>query len=87
MLNFINVESIRRKDNIVVTVGSKVHVRCRRRYVNYREYRQKKNGSSVFKRSARAFPGSFNSKIDRLFCGALVFRGGKDYNYVETIPL
>ena len=84
----INEASVRRGDDIVVTPGCKLHLDCRKRYINQHdiENQQKKSGSSILslKRSARMSTGPFNSKSDCFFCGTQVALGVSDYSYVRT---
>ena len=46
----INAASVKRKDNLVVAVGAKVHIICRQRYINEKDIKShvaKKSGDSA----------------------------------------
>ena len=74
--NGINEASAERDDVIVVTAGDKVHVSCRKRYVNRKyinsDVAKRSEGSMPAKRSTRQSSGGFNSDADCIFCGCTV---------------
>ena len=84
----INQASLQRKDDIVVSAGSKVHTTCRKRYTNPIDIKshlnQESKSTGSVKRSARVSSGPFNSKTDCLFCGCSIVVGSLDYSYVKT---
>ncbi len=70
----INAASTVKCDDIFVTVGVKVHVKCRQNYTNKKNVlntlkQTEKQASVPSKWSARASTGPFRSKSDCLFCG------------------
>lgn len=90
----INKASIKRKDNIVINVGTTLHKSCRFNYIHKRGIEKHKKGminshKLHTKRSARILSGPFNSKVDCLYCGKEVItkRISPDYadsSYVTT---
>lgn len=84
----INHASAQRVDSLVVIPGTKVHISCRRCYINPRNIKsamnQKCGPSNSVKRSARMSLGPFNSKTDCLFCGNSIVLESSDYSYVKT---
>ena len=70
----INAASTVTCDDIFVTVGVKVHVKCRQKYTNKKNVlntvkQTEKQAFVPSKRSARASTGPFRSISDCLFCG------------------
>lgn len=89
----INKSSVERDDNLNVTAGTVVHKSCRMRYINkkniQKDKKDKLDGTSSIKRSARLSIGAFNSKTDCLFCGNYVVKSKAsadydDYSCVKT---
>lgn len=73
----INCSSTKRGSNVVAVVGQRVHIDCRKTFINTRdiELELKRKNETVVprKRSARLSDGLFvDSKTDCLFCGNLV---------------
>ena len=84
----INKASSQRGDAIVVTVGTKVHIKCRREYTkqqNILVHLSKKGASpNSPKKTRKRSAGPFISKTDCLFCGIGISPGNSDYSYVKT---
>ena len=81
----INIASVERGDNILVTAGTVVHKSCRMNYVNKKDIERHKratyDSTSSVKRSARLSLGQFDSKTDCLFCGnKVVSKNSADYD-------
>ena len=84
----INAASVKRKDNLVVGVGAKVHISCRQRYINEKDIKShdaKKSGVSAQpKRTTRKSSGGFNSATDCIFCGCRVMIEKGNFSWVRT---
>ena len=74
----INAASRARGDDISLTVGTKVHIDCRKKYVNKKDIeltKQKREAaaaSGIIRKNTRICAGSYDSKSDCLFCGKKV---------------
>ena len=68
----INDASVKRKDNLVVEAGTKVHKSCRQQYINDKNIKshvaKKSSGSVPAKRTTRWSSGGFDSEKDCIFC-------------------
>ena len=83
----INSASVQRGDDIVISAGEKIHIKCRKQYIHPKNIQfQQKTKVELPKRSAREATSPFNSQTDCLFCGATVsvIHWSADYSYVET---
>ena len=72
----INESSVKRKDNLVVAAGDKVHISCRQRYINEKDIQSHvatESSSSVpGKKITRQSSGCFASEADCIFCGCTI---------------
>ncbi|KAG7178151.1 hypothetical protein Hamer_G003931 [Homarus americanus] len=64
----INSASVQRGNDVVVSAGEKVHITCRKRYINPKDIEnEKRKKVEPPKRSARVSSSPFNSQTDCLF--------------------
>ena len=74
--NGINKASVKRKSDLVVDIGTKVHKDCRRDYINDRKIKcdaaKQITVTVPTKRSTRQSSGGFESGKDCIFCGCNV---------------
>ena len=86
--NGINEASVKRKDDLVVQTGAKVHKDCRKHYTNVNNIKShlvKKSGVSVpAKRTTRQSSGVFDSGKDCIFCGCTVELDKGNFSLVRT---
>ncbi|KAG7161135.1 hypothetical protein Hamer_G004782 [Homarus americanus] len=81
----INSASVQRRDDVAVLAGEKVHITCRKRYINPKDIENKKRKKvEPPKRSARVSSSPFNSQTDCFFCGTIVTPRGASFSYVKT---
>ena len=92
----INSVSVQRKDNISVTAGTTVHVRCRKIYVNpvyiqkCLKKRQEATPCEATKRISRSISGRYDSQTDCIFCNCKVVKENPkgnipdDFSFVKT---
>ena len=84
----INDASVKRKDNLVVEAGTKVHKSCRQQYINDKNIKShvaKKSGGSVSaKRTTRCSSGGFDSEKDCIFCGCTIELDKGHFSWVRT---
>ena len=83
----INSVSVQRKDNISVTAGTTVHVRCRKIYVNpvyiqkCLKKRQEATPCEATKRISRSISGRYDSQTDCIFCNCKVVKENPKGNH------
>ena len=79
----INAFSRKRgRDDVVAQVGQRVHRYCRRTWIDLDEVRRQSQRTvpPVERKSAPVSLGSYNSKMDCLFCEQTVVKGIHDYD-------
>jgi len=84
----INEASVKRKDDLVVEAGTKVHKSCRQQYINDKNIKshvaKKSSGSVPAKRTTRQSSGGFDSEKDCIFCGCKIELDKGHFSWVLT---
>ena len=84
----INDASVKRKDNLVVEAGTKVHKSCRQQYINDKNIKshvaKKSSGSVPAKRTTRCSSGGFDSEKDFIFCECTIELDKGHFSWVRT---
>ena len=84
----INESSVKRKDNLVVAAGDKVHITCRQRYINNKDIQSRVTKDSCdsvpSKKKTRQSTGCFASETDCIFCGCAVDLDKGHFSFVQT---